>query len=318
MKKLIFYLLFIALGTASAEVLSYSYPPALLNPLGFLPYGVLFVFFINYLIKKQVSDWKTIYLFGALIGLISEGLFIKVLFFGWGPESFIFNGLAIFEFFVLVFFFHPLFSFIIPVFIAKNFFNFPFAVKESKRKILFLSLLPLYPIINSTSLNGDFSLVLVYLPLSFLIISIILILYYFNSNIKDITLKRGSIILTTLLTIFIYFLGFFTFKGHNKEIFPSLFPLIFIILFMFFILFLIKKRTINLKTVRVHCYPKINLAKTLLFLVLYSIIILTLTYFALILSEIISVIMTFFLFGGAFLGTTYFIYVLINTFRKQS
>ena len=170
MKKLIFYLLFIALGTASAELLSYSHPPALLNPLGFLPYGVLYVFFINYLIKKQVSDWKTVYLFGTLIGLISEGLFIKVLFFGWGLESFIFNGLAIFEFFVLVFFFHPLFSFIIPVYIAKNFLNFPFAIKKSKRKLLFLFLLPLYPFINSTSLNGNFLSALIYLPLSYFII----------------------------------------------------------------------------------------------------------------------------------------------------
>ena len=105
----ILYGFFVALGTGLAEVFTYNYTEAIIVPWGYLPYGLLYVLFIDTLFKRRVRDWKVIYLFGVLVGFITEGFATKVVYFGWNADSTVFLGFAPAETLYLTFVFHPLY-----------------------------------------------------------------------------------------------------------------------------------------------------------------------------------------------------------------
>ncbi len=62
---------------------------------------------------------------GMLVGLLTEAFLPKVLFFGWHEGSIIIGGVAWFETLVLTLFYHPVFSFMVPVYIAKRCLGYP-------------------------------------------------------------------------------------------------------------------------------------------------------------------------------------------------
>ncbi|MFK5883404.1 MAG: hypothetical protein QM489_03580 [Candidatus Izemoplasma sp.] len=127
--RLRFLLLFLLSITSVffAEVLSGSTKYPLYDIWGILvviPLYGLHTILLLYIIYKFVGNQKilfsTMYFAGVLFGLY-EAYLTKVLFVGLNEDSYIILGVALLEFIVLVFFWHPLISFIIPVLVFEAF-----------------------------------------------------------------------------------------------------------------------------------------------------------------------------------------------------
>ena len=311
MAKIWLHVFFITLATAFAEVLSWSYTKAIINPVAFLPYGLLYILFIDYIMKKKLSDWKTIYLFGILVGFITEAYFAKVMFFGWEGKA---TGFAPFEFFVLSFFVHPLFSFIIPLYFAKNFFNFPINIKESKSKNKVFWLLPIYPFLWSFG-NFDYALFIDFF-LSFFIFAFASFLLFKFGESKNIILQNKTRIILIILTLLFYIIGFFIFPEPSKI--PPLAYLIFSFIFVCFIFILIIVRIKKLTSYQISYKPTFNLWKVLSSSFLFILISLFLSFWNPYLVIIMTSILAIALIIGAFIGTLYFLYIIYDSFNLVS
>ena len=104
-----------------AEVYSGSSPLWFLTPWGWLVTFELYLahllFYVNIAIRKQRISLRQLYLLGCLVGLY-EGPITKVLWHGYPnsePASIVVLGFAFIEFLMLVFFWHPIFSFMMPI-----------------------------------------------------------------------------------------------------------------------------------------------------------------------------------------------------------
>jgi len=120
---------------------------------------IVFLFFLAYRTKKV--SIKQLYLFGMIFGLY-EALITKVLWFGYfnetGPTWGTFLGLAVNEFPMLVFFWHPIFSFILPILAyeiitKKQIISHHQILKRSKMKNVYIGLVLLG--IPSFIVNGN-------------------------------------------------------------------------------------------------------------------------------------------------------------------
>jgi hypothetical protein len=124
MKKLLPILLLGALSMLFAEVFSGASTLWFLDPWGFLLAYPLYlghaIFLLNVAFLFKKTSPRQLYFFGMLFGLY-EALITKVLWFGYpnstGPMISSFYGVAWGEFLTLVLFWHPVMSFIIPVFV---------------------------------------------------------------------------------------------------------------------------------------------------------------------------------------------------------
>jgi hypothetical protein len=124
MKKLLSILLLGVLSMLFAEVFSGASTLWFLDPWGILVAfplylgHVIFFFSVAFLWKK--TSPRQLYFFGMMFGLY-EALITKVLWFGYpastGPMIDSFFGVAWGEFLTLVLFWHPVMSFIVPVFV---------------------------------------------------------------------------------------------------------------------------------------------------------------------------------------------------------
>ena len=119
--------IFIFIGILSvfyAEVNSGSSPIWFINPWGilvvFFLYWAHLLFYVNIAIRTNRVSLSQLYLLGCLIGLY-EGPITKVLYNGYPnaetAPAIMFLGFAVLEFIMLVFFWHPIFSFLLPVII---------------------------------------------------------------------------------------------------------------------------------------------------------------------------------------------------------
>lgn len=127
--RLILHFLFGFLGIFSAETISGNLPWAPLLPILYPIYGGLYLFFLDSLLRRRVPSWPTVYLYGVLVGYLTESFAAKVMWFGW-PENSV-NLLGVLpwpEFPLLAFFFHPVFSFLIPVYLARRYLGLPLAL----------------------------------------------------------------------------------------------------------------------------------------------------------------------------------------------
>ena len=124
MKKLLSILLLGALSMLFAEVFSGSSTLWFLDPWGLLVAFPLYlghaIFLLNLAFLLKKTSPRQLYFFGMLFGLY-EALITKVLWFGYpastGPMVSSFFGIAWGEFLTLVLFWHPVMSFLIPVFV---------------------------------------------------------------------------------------------------------------------------------------------------------------------------------------------------------
>lgn len=114
---------FLFIGIVSvfyAEVNSGSSPTWFANPWGLLVvfwlYFAHLLFYVNIAIRKNRVSLSQLYLLGCLVGLY-EGPITKVLWHGYPGQTatYFFLGFAVLEFIMLVFFWHPIFSFLLPV-----------------------------------------------------------------------------------------------------------------------------------------------------------------------------------------------------------
>lgn len=124
MKKLWSILLLGALSMLFAEVFSGASTLWFIDGWGLLLAYPLYlahaIFFLNVAFLWKKTSPRQLYFFGMLFGLY-EALITKVLWFGYpnatGPTVGYFFGVAWGEFLTLVLFYHPIMSFIIPVFV---------------------------------------------------------------------------------------------------------------------------------------------------------------------------------------------------------
>ncbi len=115
---------FLFIGVLSvfyAEVNSGSSPIWFIQPWGLLVvfwlYFAHLLFYVNIAIRKNRVSLTHLYLLGCLVGLY-EGPITKVLYHGYpsgDTPAVMFLGFAVIEFIMLVFFWHPIFSFMLPV-----------------------------------------------------------------------------------------------------------------------------------------------------------------------------------------------------------
>ena len=124
MKKVWSILLLGALSMLFAEVFSGASTLWFLDAWGlFLTYPLYLahtIFLLNVAFLWKKTSPRQLYFFGMLFGLY-EALITKVLWFGYpastGPMIGYFSGIAWGEYLTLVFFYHPVMSFLIPVFV---------------------------------------------------------------------------------------------------------------------------------------------------------------------------------------------------------
>jgi hypothetical protein len=124
MKKFVPILLLGVLSMLFAEVFSGASTLWFLDPWGLLVAFPLYlghaVFFLNVAFLWKKTSPRQLYFFGMMFGLY-EALITKVLWFGYpgstGPMISSFFGVAWGEFLTLVLFWHPVMSFILPVFV---------------------------------------------------------------------------------------------------------------------------------------------------------------------------------------------------------
>ena len=318
MNKFFFYLFFITLGTICVEVLSTNAISFIWYPWGYLIYGLLYIFFIDYIFRKQISSWKTIYLFGMLVGFITEAYVAKVVFFGWPDNNFIFHGFAVKEIIMLIFFFHPLLAFLLPIWIAKNFFGLPFAVKKSRRKWM-IYLLPLYPVIGSSSVG------LVYSPklaitafITLVIFTIITLLFYKYRQVKNILLTKKQKIITFVAFLAFYILFYLKTPVYRREfvMLPEIIPLLISFVVAGLIFFLIWIRTKKIKDIKfLESKKQFNIKKTLAYFAFFYLTVMILFFLKTGFETFVYAILAGFILSGTIMGFIYFINVITDTLK---
>ncbi len=228
MTKKVRFLLLVLLSLISvffAEVISGSMKFPLFDLWGYfvvIPlYGLHTIILLYIIIRNNENKrilFSTLYFAGVLFGLY-EAYITKVLWIGLSDDSFMFMQLSIIDFIVLVFFWHPIFSFIIPSLVFEKVMtnsNYLYqGLPKSFRRILEnkIGLIMVFVIIGLFSAFNAISLESLFLSLIGMGIPIIVIIYLMRR--KDIHLKhslsemlpskRGIIYCSVYLT-FIYIL----------------------------------------------------------------------------------------------------------------
>jgi hypothetical protein len=189
--KLVFLILLSLISVFFAEVISGSSRYPLFGYWGYLVviplYGIHTILFL-YIIKKFASHkrilFSTLYFAGVLFGLY-ETYVTKVLWIGLSDDPFILFNVSIIDYIVLVFFWHPIFSFVIPVLVFEKI--------ASKTNYVFQGL----PKVIKKFLNSKYGL-----SIALIIIGLF---SAFNGQIESITLSELSILVPiTGIILWIY------------------------------------------------------------------------------------------------------------------
>lgn len=325
-KKTIFYITFAALGVFWAEVTSTNIPGALVNPLAYLAYGLLYVFFIDALMRWDCRSFAIWYLFGVLVGLITETYLAKVTFYGPNPGAYRVFGVAPGPVMFIIFFYHAFYSFLAPAYLAKRILKIPLSLTPKRWMD---SLIVLAPIILISQVVGQIIIVQRTIPGLMKLIGIsavILVLWVLalrsQGEIKNLLLtkKQRSGLLIFTIGVYIFFLFALTNKGHGHA--PRDFPLIPMIVVSIIILGILvliyKTLSLNKEPKEVVTYSAKDMNLPLFFgwLIYY----LSITIILLLSHNFIKPFIKsgFLIFGvsGALIGTTSFIVSVVYLGRK--
>lgn len=229
-KKIVFYTGFAALGLFWAEVISTNVPDALVHPFFYLAYGLLYVFFIDALMRSNSGNFAAWYLFGVLVGLITETYVAKVVFFGTIPDAPRILGVAPGAIIFIIIFYHAFFSFLAPAYMAKRVLNMPLPARPGKWTDLLILLAPF--IIAPAVGNQIFMFgrtvpgLMALMGISAVILSFWILLLRYMGDIKNVLLsqrqRRGLLLFTVLM--YIVFLLKATNRHHGHA--PLDFPMI--------------------------------------------------------------------------------------------
>ncbi|MFX1520678.1 MAG: hypothetical protein ACFFCD_12245 [Promethearchaeota archaeon] len=291
------------------------------------------LFFLNVAFRTKRTSIHQLYLFGTLFALY-ESWITKVLwagYFGQTPILGTIGGIAILEFSVLVFFWHPFLAFIMPimtfqVFASENkspeqvnaeiLHNHTKYLIPKKRNKLFLILLI---VIGSLflSLNTGYNIPLA-IGASLGTVALILLfakLAQRNSfSIYSLQLGKTGFIVVTLYLVILYIVTFFILL---PERIPSFLPIILIILIYLVIILLIKfsKQNINEPTEANYVFnePLFNFKDFLK----YSGLFIGLTVILCIIPPIAIIFTILANFAISFLGPAIFIYMTYQALRSK-
>ena len=228
MKKFIFYSSFAALGVFWAEVTSTNIALGLFHPFLYLIYGLLYVFFLDALIRWEGKDFWILYLFGMLIGLITETYVAKVTFFGLKPDAHRVCGVAPGAVLFVILFFHAYYSFLAPLYLAKKILAMPLALDDRKCWNIGCFLAPVFlaPIVTQQVVMRSKPLpVTVWeIILSAMVLTAWILMLRFCRTIDNVLLSKKQKLALFVFTLAVYSL--FLIKatnqahGHNPLDFP--------------------------------------------------------------------------------------------------
>jgi len=264
--KLVLYLLIGTLSVYFTEVFAGSSPLWFMDAWGILMvfplYFMHLIFFLNIAIRIKRTSISHLYLFGVIFGLY-ESWITKVLWTGYpgagAPIMGTFCGIAILEFSVLVFFWHPIFAFVLPILVFEVFALtdgsgrdriLPGHLSSLKKKRRLFAFLTFAILLGASflSINTGHNVTIA----DFAILGnllIILLLYKIARrkpdvfSISSLQLGRKGLTIVTIYLLLLYVLSFL-FLMPNK-IPTSPLPVLVIIVFYAFITFLIKMSPIH-------------------------------------------------------------------------
>jgi hypothetical protein len=247
LKKIIFYGTFSALGIYFAEASNFNSPMALLDPLTYLAYGLINVFFLNALMKWGEEKLRTWYLYGFLLGLITETYVAKVTFYGLSPNADRFLGISPGAIIFVIMFFHAFFSFLTPCYVAARLLKMPFPIKFGRIWDLIIVIAPfLYTFMAVvTATNRGWSGIFYggELILSGITLLLWVLLLRYQGDLDDVLLNgkemKALIWITSISYIFLFI--FSANKEHGVKSLPTILPLLGVSAIIIFLLWLLSK-----------------------------------------------------------------------------
>ena len=218
MHKIIFYGAFIAMGVFWAEVTSSNIPLGLINPLLYLAYGLLYIFFIDGLMRWEGKIFSALYMFGMLVGLITETYVAKVTFYGLKPDAGRILGIAPGAIMFVILFYHAYFSFLLPLYLSKRILNMPLNLDIKRRWDIFVFLAPLIisPII-AVHLTGEgktVGILMAHIAISGIVLALWVLLLRWKASMENVLLSKRQRLGLLVFTLLAYVL--FLFKATNK------------------------------------------------------------------------------------------------------
>ena len=264
--KLVFYLLIGTLSVYFTEVFAGSSPLWFMDPWGILMvfplYFMHLIFFLNIAIRIKRTSVSHLYLFGVIFGLY-ESWITKVLWTGYpgagAPIMGTVCGIALLEFSVLVFFWHPIFAFVLPILVFEVL-TLPndsigdgilpshlTSLKKNRRILAFLTFAILLGA-SFLSINTGHNVAIADLAILGNL-SIIFLLYRIARrkqnafSISSLQLKKKGLTIVTIYLILLYVLSFLLLVPDKTPTSPL--PVLIIIGFYAFIAFLIKMSPVH-------------------------------------------------------------------------
>lgn len=321
MKKFISYMLIGLLSMFYAEILSGASQLWYLNPFGVLytlPLYLLHtIILMNIALRLKRTKLYQLYIFGMIFSLY-EAVITKVLWAGYmnesGPAFGPWLGIAPLEFIILVFFWHPIFSFILPIltyeWITSKILEGHQRVFERLKKHMGLILVGII-IVSSFVANGNqYDLMSGNLaPLGTLLIIFILVLLSKKKLISLTDLEKIPKLMYAIL-IFIYLFGGIVLvpKRFPSELISYIMIIVFYVLF-FLMLRLSRKTSDELISLN-HTFNYKHLTVAILcFFVSLNL--------SIIFSSISSVILMISYWGMALVGLIIFFLVIVKLIRQK-
>jgi hypothetical protein len=292
--------------------------------------------FLNLAMRTKKTSIPQLYFWGVLFGLY-ESWITKVLWFGYpGSEGAAFGlvgGIAILEFFTLVFFWHPILAFIMPILIYESFAlsndrnieiektifmsHLPFLNKKNKKFFYFciflglagsalLSLNSGYNIlVVANAILGSIGLIFLFFKLS---------MRYNTTNFSIYTLKLGTkeFLVVIIYIILLYLVTFFFLLPERIP--TTILPIAIIIGFYAFI-FVVLKMTNQIDEKIIKKATNIDIYDAQFFFKFFGLFLALSILYCLI--PIIGIIIAFLIFLSLFMiGPIIFLLVLIKTLKK--
>jgi hypothetical protein len=237
-----FWFSFSSLGVFWAEVISNS-PLGLINPILLIAYGTIYVLFADACLKSPKMTFRNWWIYGFLLGIITETFVAKVTFYGLSPAEIRILGLSPGAILFIIGFYHVFISWMIPCYLGRWLFEIPFPLKITKLRTIavFSSPILLSPFHYACIVNRKWDLTffasqVFFCALILLIILIILSCLRWKSPIINISLSSSTRkkVLFFTVCVYLFFLLNMTNPAHGhlpKDIPP--WPFIFICLIIF-------------------------------------------------------------------------------------
>lgn len=277
------------------------------------------LFFLWIALKLKKTSLSQLYLFGVIFALY-ESWITKVLWAGYIDQgnqlSISFLGLGVAEFPVLVFFWHPIMSFILPILVFEILTGKILAGHESvlRKSTKKTTLIVLFLILISTFIAYGNKLNSVSANLS-LIGTLVIIsgLFYLakKSNIKVFEFSKTGFTVVTIYLLFLYITAFFLLLPVRIP--KTIMPYASIIVFYFFVIFLISK----LKKIEAEFVVLNDNQYSIKDIIFFAIVTILSVNVACVLSNISSLIFIATYIGLIFLGTTIFVKVVYKTLKQD-